>query len=70
MGLSSMFTTTGLILAATCLVPVTAKPPQPPCPPIPHAALPQGDIQGFRDKHCNAVYLGVPFAASTGGQNR
>lgn len=72
MGLNDMLTT-GLILAATCLAPVTARPPPPPpgcADPLPRAAVPQGTVEGFRDEHCNAVYLGVPFAASTGGQNR
>ncbi|KAM0342604.1 hypothetical protein ACHAPU_009461 [Fusarium lateritium] len=68
--------TTGLILAATCLTPVAAA-PAPPAPssqacadPLPRALVPQGTLEGFRDDHCNAVYLGVPFAATTGGQNR
>ncbi|RGP58881.1 hypothetical protein FSPOR_11720 [Fusarium sporotrichioides] len=65
---NSIFTlATGLTLAASCVV---AAPPAPPCPPLPPTAVPQGKIEGFRDAHCNAVYLGVPFAASTGGQNR
>ncbi|KAF5024496.1 hypothetical protein F66182_3436 [Fusarium sp. NRRL 66182] len=65
-------TAAGLILATSYLVPVTAasscslKSKQ----PVPSAVIPQGTVQGFRDKHCNAVYLGIPFAASTGGQNR
>jgi hypothetical protein len=64
---------TGLTLAASCVVAAPPSPPSPsspPCPPLPPAAVPQGKIEGFRDEHCNAVYLGVPFAASTGGQNR
>jgi hypothetical protein len=72
MGLNDMLTT-GLILAATCLAPVTARPPPPPAgcaDPLPRALVPQGTVEGFRDEYCNAVYLGVPFAASTGGQNR
>lgn len=32
--------------------------------------LPQGRINGFRDDSRNTVYLGVPFAATTGGENR
>ena len=36
----------------------------------PHVALSQGDVQGFRDSHANSVFLGVPYAATTGGQNR
>ncbi|KAF4956395.1 hypothetical protein FSARC_11597 [Fusarium sarcochroum] len=72
MGLANMFTTaTSLILAASCLAPVAATAACSDCRPIiPSAVIPQGTIKGFRDDHCNAVYLGVPFAASTGGQNR
>jgi hypothetical protein len=36
----------------------------------PHVTLDQGGIQGFRDSHANSVFLGVPYAATTGGQNR
>ncbi|KAJ6445444.1 acetylcholinesterase precursor [Purpureocillium lavendulum] len=36
----------------------------------PSAVIPQGTIKGFRDAHCNSVYLGIPFAATTGGKNR
>ncbi|KAG8169665.1 hypothetical protein KVR01_000410 [Diaporthe batatas] len=32
--------------------------------------LPQGRINGFRDDTRNSVYLGVPYAATTGGDNR
>jgi hypothetical protein len=35
----------------------------------PRVSLEQGDI-GFRDNHTNSVFLGVPFAATTGGENR
>lgn len=38
--------------------------------PSPSAVISQGAIQGFRDGYCNAVYLGIPFAATTGGKNR
>ena len=37
---------------------------------LPRVSLEQGAIQGFRDNHTNAVYLGVPYAATTGGENR
>jgi hypothetical protein len=36
----------------------------------PRVSLEQGDIQGFRDNHTNSVFLGVPYAANTGGENR
>ena len=36
----------------------------------PHVTLDQGGVQGFRDSHANSVFLGVPYAATTGGQNR
>lgn len=35
-----------------------------------HVEIAQGGVQGFRDGHGNAVYLGIPYAASTGGENR
>ncbi|KAK2001712.1 carboxylesterase [Colletotrichum falcatum] len=36
----------------------------------PTAVTAQGTIEGFRDASCNSVFLGVPFAATTGGENR
>ncbi|GKT49725.1 para-nitrobenzyl esterase [Colletotrichum spaethianum] len=36
----------------------------------PSVAIPQGTIEGFRDASCNSVFLGVPFAATTGYENR
>ena len=36
----------------------------------PRVSLEQGDIQGFRDDHMNSVFLGIPYAATTGGENR
>jgi hypothetical protein len=36
----------------------------------PHVTLGQGGVQGFRDSHANSVFLGIPYAATTGGQNR
>jgi len=36
----------------------------------PRVSLEQGDILGFRDNHTNSVFLGVPYAATTGGENR
>lgn len=38
--------------------------------PLPSAVISQAAIRGFRDAYCNAVYLGIPFAATTGGKNR
>lgn len=35
-----------------------------------NVALPQGEIRGFHDDSSNSVFLGVPFAATTGGENR
>lgn len=37
---------------------------------VPYVDIAQGGVRGFRDGHGNAVYLGVPYAASTGGENR
>ncbi|KAI0470565.1 Alpha/Beta hydrolase protein [Xylariaceae sp. FL0804] len=36
----------------------------------PAVVLPQGTVQGLQDSSGNSVYLGIPFAATTGGQNR
>jgi hypothetical protein len=37
---------------------------------VPRVTLEQGAVQGFRDNHTNSVYLGIPYAATTGGENR
>jgi galactitol-specific phosphotransferase system IIB component len=37
---------------------------------VPHVTLEQGAVQGFRDNYTNSVYLGIPYAATTGGENR
>jgi hypothetical protein len=34
------------------------------------APLDQGSVKGFNDAHGNSVFLGIPFAATTGGENR
>ncbi|KDN68417.1 putative carboxylesterase [Colletotrichum sublineola] len=36
----------------------------------PIVSIAQGTVEGFRDASCNSVFLGVPFAAKTGGENR
>jgi hypothetical protein len=36
----------------------------------PEVVLPQGIIQGSLDSYNNSVYLGIPYAQTTGGQNR
>ncbi|KAH7402385.1 Alpha/Beta hydrolase protein [Phaeosphaeria sp. MPI-PUGE-AT-0046c] len=48
-----------------------------PLPPKPRqgdegatARLQQGDVKGFTDSHGNHVFLGIPFADTTGGENR
>lgn len=47
-----------------------APPPEPRGNSVPHVALSQGVVEGFRDSSNNSVFLGIPFAATTGGQNR
>lgn len=37
---------------------------------VPLASLEQGTVRGFHDNHTNSVFLGVPYAATTGGENR
>jgi hypothetical protein len=34
------------------------------------ARLKQGEVKGFTDSHGNNVFLGIPFADTTGGENR
>ncbi|KAF4781032.1 carboxylesterase [Colletotrichum scovillei] len=36
----------------------------------PHARISQGLVKGFHDASCNSVFLGIPFAATTAGENR
>lgn len=40
------------------------------CASQPSVTLPQGTVKGFRDASGSSIYLGVPFAATTGGENR
>ncbi|OBR03230.1 carboxylesterase [Colletotrichum higginsianum IMI 349063] len=79
MGIVNMFpTAAGIALAAACLSPMVAAASS--CSSsssanstraaVPSAVLPQGTIRGFRDASCNSVFLGVPFAGTTGGGNR
>ncbi|THW82438.1 carboxylesterase [Aureobasidium pullulans] len=58
--------------------PVTRGPPPPaplagpPAPPAgPHSVnLQEGTVKGFADASGNSVFLGIPFAETTGGENR
>jgi hypothetical protein len=34
------------------------------------ATLDQGTVKGFTDDYGNSVFLGIPFAQTTGGENR
>ena len=36
----------------------------------PTALTAQGPVRGFEDAHGNSVFLGIPYAATTGGANR
>lgn len=40
------------------------------CTSRPSATISQGTVKGARDTSGNSVYLGIPFAATTGGDNR
>ncbi|CAI6101307.1 unnamed protein product [Clonostachys chloroleuca] len=61
--------TTGLVLVS--LLSLVAATTTGVCSqPAPKAIIPQGTIQGFYDSSCNSVFLGIPFAATAGGQNR
>jgi hypothetical protein len=75
MGLAQPFVkATGLALATPWLLASAAAAPADACvgnaAQAPSVALEQGSIEGFRDDSCNSVFLGIPFADTTGGQNR
>jgi len=36
----------------------------------PSAVTKEGTVSGFTDSSGNSVYLGIPYAATTGGNNR
>lgn len=36
----------------------------------PRVKLSQATVEGFLDLHNNSVFLGIPFADTTGGKNR
>ncbi|KAH6886270.1 Alpha/Beta hydrolase protein [Thelonectria olida] len=55
-----------LILAGFCLVTAAAASGR----KTPQVAIAQATIRGFQDAHNNSVYLGIPYAATTGGKNR
>lgn len=56
--------------------PPNSPPAPPPAPPANAAAGPHtvnlngGSVKGFADASGNSVFLGIPFAETTGGQNR
>lgn len=51
--------------------PVTRGPPPPAPPAGPHSVnLQEGTVKGFADASGNSVFLGIPFAETTGGENR
>lgn len=68
MGLVNVFTGASLALAASLFPRAVSSAA---CPrAVPSAVLPQGTVTGFRDASQNSVFLGIPFAATTGGENR
>jgi carboxylesterase type B len=56
-----------LSLTATIVALVVAKPHA--CPRTPFASVEQGLVKGFSQNNTN-VYLGIPFAETTAGENR
>lgn len=71
MGLVNAFTTgASLALAASSILPRVVTGARTNIPRPTSIVLPQGSIEGFRDDSRNSVYLGIPFAATTGGENR
>lgn len=64
---SNLFFASGVIFGAL----VAANPlPQIAAKADAVASLQQGSVKGSLDSHGNAVYLGIPFAETTGGENR
>ena len=66
--ISLCFTATAILSVGDCSV----LPRAPPAGPggAPCASIQQGQVIGTRDASGNSVFLGVPFAATTGGKNR
>lgn len=40
------------------------------CASQPSVTIAQGTVKGLRDASGSSIYLGIPFAATTGGDNR
>lgn len=57
----------GICIGAECRNP---KPARHDVGGAPRVQLPQATVEGFFDLHNNTVFLGIPFAATTGGSNR
>lgn len=71
MGLVNVFTTgASLVLAASFIFPHAVTGARINITRHTSVVLPQGTIKGFRDDSRNSVFLGIPFAATTGGENR
>jgi len=69
--ISLCFTATAILSVGDCSVLPRAPPPGPAGPGgAPCASIQQGQVIGTRDASGNSVFLGVPFAATTGGKNR
>ncbi|CZT05345.1 related to triacylglycerol lipase II precursor [Rhynchosporium agropyri] len=70
---SHLVSSQSIFIALAFASTVLGAPPAPPPPPKtggPIAVTAHGKVNGFKDTNGNSVYLGIPYAASTAGQNR
>ena len=60
------------VLGQAAVVGANPLPPKPGKVPVTGGVAPlyDGSVTGFTDSNGNSVFLGIPFAATTGGQNR
>lgn len=71
MGLVNVFTTgASLVLAASSVFPHAVAGARTNTTRPTSVVLPQGRVKGFHDDSRNSVFLGIPFAATTGAENR
>lgn len=56
--------------ALSCTVTIAAQASSCSATTTPRATVAQGLVEGFLDSSDNSVFLGIPYAATTGGENR
>lgn len=56
--------------ALSCAATIAAQASSCAASTTPQATVAQGLVEGFLDSSDNSVFLGIPYAATTGGENR